>query len=543
MEKTHSRNYDLARLLSGIDSGTVGLPDFQRDYDWDTGDAISLLATVLSGWPIGSLLLMRDSDRDLFATRPFEGAPDVLPATEFVVLDGQQRLTALYHALYGRGSFRYALRLDVLGENWSIDSLEDSLEAISAEQWSASYASPADELNANLLPATALRGAAEFFEWRDLAEADLESEASRRLTRLYRSFLSGLHRYEIPAVVIDPDIPAAAIARIFERVNRLGMSLGTFDLMVATSFTTEFNLRRRWEEARSEHPRLDAFFGDDGTGLLTVISLRVRGDVRQSSVLEMGGGEVRLDWGPAVAAMDWAVGFAAHEFGVWWPDLLPYRSILTVLAGLKLGSDKLDREMITDWFWATCFGQRYNVGSNTRSVSDFKSLSRGISPIASEVSIAREDLLESNKKQFAALHRSVQCLILSGGPRDVISGEELNCDSLDSGALPPVRFASAFPRGFTSVSGEAGLHLRTLGLVAAGSRSARRVTASHFEDWDLEAAGTQMFDFSGRAATEPGAVLARRASAVISQLNSRSVTRFHSVERTSGPEGGSPVEG
>lgn len=535
MEKTHARNYDLARLLRGIHSGSVALPDFQRDYDWGTSDVSSLLATVLSGWPLGSLLLMHDAGTDLFATRPFDEGPELSPEIDFVVLDGQQRLTALYHALYGRGAFRYALRLDLLNEERSIDSIEDCLEVIPVEEWERRYPTPQAQFDAGVLPVTALREPADFFEWRDHGVGTDDASGAKRLTSLYRDFLSGMHRYEVPAVVIDPEIPAAAIARIFERVNRLGMPLGTFDLVVATSFTPTFNLRRKWEEARAEFPRLDAFFGDNGMDLLSVVSLRARNDVRQSAVLGMPGSAVRDGWSRAVEAMDWAVAFASRRLGVWRPDVLPYRAALTVIAGLRCEFESVDEKMLAEWFWLTCFGQRYNVGSNTRSVSDYKELLEGRSPVRGDVLLVHEDLIESNKKQFGTLHRSIQCLVLANDPSDVLTGRPLASDTvMETGTLPDVRFASSFPRNYAPDFPGVPTHLRTLGMVAASPSSARKIPTSSFSDWVRPAASSQMISSDYGNDVEPELVFTERLARILVSLNERAGERVRTVHRAQG---------
>src|SRR6185437_179656 len=131
---------------------------------------------------------------------------------------------------------RYCLRLDLLDDEQSIDSLDEAIEAVPRDEWNRKYPAPGEQLRAGRIPVTALREAADFFVWRDDALNEYHGYTGPDLTALYRKLLSGLHNYEIPAVVIDPSIPPAGIARIFERVNRLGMRLGTFDLMVAKSF-------------------------------------------------------------------------------------------------------------------------------------------------------------------------------------------------------------------------------------------------------------------------------------------------------------------
>src|SRR5687768_2418808 len=104
---------DLVELLDGIDAGQVALPNFQRDFDWTDSDVRALLATVLNGWPMGSLLLIEGNaaTRDFYDPRAFEYAPPLAKTPETIVLDGQQRLTSLYTALYDKSESVHAVAL------------------------------------------------------------------------------------------------------------------------------------------------------------------------------------------------------------------------------------------------------------------------------------------------------------------------------------------------------------------------------------------------------------------------------------------------
>jgi len=99
------------------------------------------------------------------------------------------------------------------------------------------------------------------------------------LTNLYRDVLSEMHRYRFPVVILERALEPSAIARIFDRVNRMGMHLGAFDLMVAQLYEPNWNLRDKWEVARSTSPMIDRFLGDDGLPILQAISLRFGADV------------------------------------------------------------------------------------------------------------------------------------------------------------------------------------------------------------------------------------------------------------------------
>src|SRR5206468_1184473 len=154
-DTTTSQMMGLEELADGIHHGVVVLPDFQRDFDWSERDVRELLITVLNGWPAGSILIMRGVPS--FRVRSFESAPAALNTPEFVVLDGQQRLTALYQALYGMGKHVFALDYGALLTGEPLE-LEDAITAVERQDWDDSYGAL---IRANLLPMYALRSPSE----------------------------------------------------------------------------------------------------------------------------------------------------------------------------------------------------------------------------------------------------------------------------------------------------------------------------------------------------------------------------------------------
>jgi len=97
--------YELSEYLKWTTSGRIQLPDFQRGYKWEDERIRQLLVTILRGHPLGVVMLLKTgNDQIRFKPRPVEGT-DVPEGTsaEFLLLDGQQRLTSLTQALTGDG--------------------------------------------------------------------------------------------------------------------------------------------------------------------------------------------------------------------------------------------------------------------------------------------------------------------------------------------------------------------------------------------------------------------------------------------------------
>ncbi len=87
-------------LLSDVRNGKVGLPDLQRPFVWKDNKARDLLDSMLKGYPIGYIMLWQSPED--YETVSHIGTNDKMYIQpDYLVIDGQQRLTALLAAISG----------------------------------------------------------------------------------------------------------------------------------------------------------------------------------------------------------------------------------------------------------------------------------------------------------------------------------------------------------------------------------------------------------------------------------------------------------
>ncbi|MFY9596839.1 MAG: DUF262 domain-containing protein, partial [Dysgonamonadaceae bacterium] len=98
METFDSTKRSLFEILKDVHSGKIQLPDFQRGWIWDDNRIKGILASIAKFFPIGAVMLLETGNENVrFKTKPVEGVKldnEVKP--ELLILDGQQRITALY---------------------------------------------------------------------------------------------------------------------------------------------------------------------------------------------------------------------------------------------------------------------------------------------------------------------------------------------------------------------------------------------------------------------------------------------------------------
>src|SRR5262245_55878955 len=89
----------LNTLVSYLRDGRFVIPDFQREFEWRPWDIRELMRSIFLDYYIGSLLLWKGKKENFAALScepVYAYAGNGRP--EYIVLDGQQRLTAMHYA-------------------------------------------------------------------------------------------------------------------------------------------------------------------------------------------------------------------------------------------------------------------------------------------------------------------------------------------------------------------------------------------------------------------------------------------------------------
>ena len=87
-------------LLRDVELGKIGLPDLQRPFVWSDSKVRNLLDSMLKGYPIGYIMLWSSPD-EYDNAKQIGGNEKTYKEPDDLVIDGQQRLTALLAALHG----------------------------------------------------------------------------------------------------------------------------------------------------------------------------------------------------------------------------------------------------------------------------------------------------------------------------------------------------------------------------------------------------------------------------------------------------------
>ena len=87
-------------LITDVKNGRIGLPDLQRPFVWKDNKVRDLLDSMLKGFPIGYIMLW-ESPANYDRTNRIGNNEKIYSEPDDLVIDGQQRLTALLAAMEG----------------------------------------------------------------------------------------------------------------------------------------------------------------------------------------------------------------------------------------------------------------------------------------------------------------------------------------------------------------------------------------------------------------------------------------------------------
>lgn len=463
----------LRDLLHQVEVGKAQLPEFQRGWVWPYPNIASLLASISLSYPVGTVMLLKAGGDVRFKYRPIEGATPVgEPELDSLVLDGQQRLTSLFHALKLKGpvstqdlrkhqvsGWFYVDMLQALDENGdredAIRFLPESRKVLNFRgQVVEDYSTPEREYAGHLFPLHAVFDGGDWgYEFTDHWDGD---KAKRKLWRDFNeAFVRSFDRYHVPVIELGQATPRQAVCQVFEKVNTGGVTLTVFELLTATYAADEFDLRSHWEQecrAAWQAPEYRILREVSNTDFLQAVTLLATAERRRHES-EQGTEEERLPrigckrkdmlalslgdyvrFAPSVLAGFKAAAKFLHQQFLFDTKFLPYGTQLIPLAAvLALAGDAAQsagaQHKLARWYWCGVFGELYGGSTETRFSQDLPDVVDWIHGAVTEprtVTAAQftPGRLLTLRTRNSAAYKGIYALLLRVGAADWRTGEK-----------------------------------------------------------------------------------------------------------------------
>lgn len=424
--------FTIGTLLDWAATGKLQLPDFQRSFRWDDERIRQLLVTILRGHPMGVVMILQTGgDQVRFGARAVEGALANGTLPQYLLLDGQQRLTSLFQSLTADGvADTVSDKGQKLKRRYFVDiskalgSAADQDAAVRSIPWDSEkndgtqvglvttnfgrdvvldVSTRQAQIDAGLMPFTALfDGTATgwLLEYMQAGGQDELQHRSALFAAFNQAVVTQVTTYQIPAIELDNETTKEAVATVFEKVNTGGLALDVFELLTATfagdlahfrEHGKDFRLREDWEATEkivANHPALDGLQRTDFLQAITLLSTlshraadEAAGKLRPAATSARREDMLQLEladyirWADAVrAALPWVADFyTAHHIHT--ARDVPYRTqtvplvVLRVLLGKDIDLIPVARR-ISRWYWCGVFGELYGSTTESRFARD-----------------------------------------------------------------------------------------------------------------------------------------------------------------------------
>lgn len=229
--------YPIQTLIDDIDHGKIALPDIQRPFVWDTTKVRDLFDSIYRGYPVGYLLFWENiTDKN----RKDIGVDTKESNAKNLIIDGQQRLTALFSTIKG---------ISIIDENYKEKRIKIAFNPIK-EKFEVSNV--ATDRDVEYISDISILFKPDFSEYRFVNQyinrlkesqeipPEIEESISERITHL-RSILA----YDFTILEIAENVDEETVANIFVRVNSKGVVLKQSDFVLTL-------LSVFWEEGRKK---------------------------------------------------------------------------------------------------------------------------------------------------------------------------------------------------------------------------------------------------------------------------------------------------
>ncbi len=466
---------NVEQLLKLVNQGNYAIPHFQRGFEWKPGMVCDLIQSIIQDYYTGLLLLWELSQDQASNDQwdPVWGAK-LNGEPSDAILDGQQRLSSLYYALYNpktkfpnRKSY-YAFFIDLVAVlNQEYDEAIDYKFFFNYRSWEDFYNEKDSWAKTGKVPLNILSinhptennksfiDSKEFNDWSleflRIHSQDLNDDI---VPFNIRDVLNSILKYQFVLYPLSSERNIRDICNIFARVNEKGMKLSTFDLLNAFLYPKGVKLRKDlWGNLDNE--LLKKVDSNMPEYLLKLISLvkqnycsskylynlipnekiirKDDGGNKYEDILVDSGDEFKSIWHKsckfAEKARERIMNTGEADFGAIKTDFIPNTTIIPVLGALLwVFEGDVDEPMFKNylqkWYWSATFSEDYSGSSDSVMAKDFRDWKHWLeskTPIERIKKINKDFVHEVDFKTISkgsSRYNTILCLLALNNARD-----------------------------------------------------------------------------------------------------------------------------
>jgi len=411
MTKTPSsraQDREISVWFEKIQNGDIKLPRFQRPQAWDKGKIGSLLETIINNLPVGVALILEVGDSEQFVSRYLVTAPETGNRVVEHLLDGQQRLTALWRCLHNNYSaekyFIYFKEFD----RYYKEKGEKDIEIYSQTRWVKKNTgnmmplwadTPHDTFSRGMIPLDLFRPgdiATKYEKWVETAVAYKRPEENAdefaekfmewsnlkdSIIKIIRDYRETIAHFNLPYLALNNTTSKDTALQVFINMNTNSKPLSQYDIVRAEiEGASGKSLDDLQSALDNDHPNLKHLW--DLPFLILASSALMQNKLpNQRGMWDMDKDLMIKNWSQMSTGLGKMVDFMEGE-GVYDRARLPTNSVLSVIAALFTHiPDTLDARgtstiLLKRFLWLAFFTDRYENSAATHAYNDYIGLRR-----------------------------------------------------------------------------------------------------------------------------------------------------------------------
>jgi hypothetical protein len=426
---------------------------------WGHGEVSGLLTTVLRGLPSGATLILEVGDEEKFKSRTMADAPESGEKVVEQLLDGQQRLTALWRSLHDK----YQDRSYLIGfEDDPVDGHTKLPYVYGQARWSKNGShypmwvdDPRECWSRGFIPITLLRPEDILPEIRQWIAAAVGSDHDQK-DKLFDEIIALRDKakaFNLPYLALPAKTPKEVALDVFIKMNTSSVRLSTYDIVVALV---------EEETGKSLHEHVDTLsvavtraveYADLPSLVLDVVALRQGRIPSQAGYRGIDYTRMLNEWETVVKGIKGMVSFLEDEC-IFDAQRLPSYTAIPMLAALwehlPTQPDRLGnaRHLLHKFLWRAFLTSRYEQSSTSNALQDYRGLRRvlcegadeDVVPILNQESYplpTREMVLQADwPKRKSILSRGLLSLQIKCGAEDLADGARATVATITSKEHP-----------------------------------------------------------------------------------------------------------
>ncbi len=436
-----TRSRQIEDWINEVRRGIVRLPRFQREEVWTPNHIENFFEAILKKSPLGVFLVLEvDSNKQPFETRPLADAQNNGEKCREHLLDGQQRLVALWRSFKDNHESQSFYVTFVKSEN---GFKETGVRAISKKGKDKNkIGNPIEEFSQGWIPVRILNpgesGSKQATAWRISVSKLGDEESISVIVDRLRSKIIGT---VIPYLSLPLDTSKEEAIDIFIETNRSSVRLSPYDLAVAQmEEQTSESLKEKVADLIRDVPRIKELENDAGDLVLKVQCLLEGKTPTYGNYIKIDFNHFNDGWQRIVEGVKWTTE-TLEEMKIWTSQRLPTVVPLRVLPALhdyipRTGTDHANAmQLIRKYLWRSFLTDRYDRQANDRLKEDFDTLIGVLRGERKESDVpvfkcdrpTKEDIKEAGwPAQRGILSRGILVACSLDGARDIATNSPVN---------------------------------------------------------------------------------------------------------------------